>query len=217
VSGPPSRWQGPQGHPLAALEGRAVGRGMRLRVLLGPTNRVGARYFRLLALHGGEGRELAVGLFNRGPYPAYNWLELVRYLGRAPGGPAVDEPRLFRLLGGLVPPGGSLMVEYESPGLEETASLLSLGFPPPCTPLGYALLCAGCLSFRDWYIPEGGLEGPRKLQGFKPLDEATARKRAAALARLLREVAEASPDRGPGRQARVWARRGLRLLRRRFP
>ena len=203
-------------HSLASPAGRSVGRGIRLKVALGPLNRVGAIYFHLTAVWGAGQYPLAVGLYNRGSFPAYNWVELVRYLGRAPGAPPLVEVRLFRLLGGLVPAGGSLMVEYESPGLEETAAILALGYHPACTPLGYALLAAGCLSFRDWYIPEGGLEGPRKLQGFKPLDEEGRRQRADALLRTLGQVAL---GRGSGlhqRKARAWARRSLRLLRR-FP
>lgn len=40
---------------------------------------------------------------------------------------------------------------------------------------------AGVRSYRDWYISEGGREGPRKLQGFKPLNEEIAREKTALL------------------------------------
>ena len=40
---------------------------------------------------------------------------------------------------------------------------------------------AGCRSYRDWYISEGGREGPRKLQGFKPLNDEIAREKTAKL------------------------------------
>jgi hypothetical protein len=30
---------------------------------------------------------------------------------------------------------------------------------------------AGCRSFKNWHISEGGREGPRKLQGFKPWND----------------------------------------------
>jgi hypothetical protein len=49
------------------------------------------------------------------------------------------------------------------------------------TPLGYRLFQAGVRSYRDWYIPEGGREGPRKLQGFKPLNDEISREKTAAL------------------------------------
>jgi hypothetical protein len=223
------RWRWAEGHPLARLQGRRLG-GLRLAVLLGPTGSVGARYFQLFALDR-EGRPsaapLALGLHNAGRFPAHNWLELVRYLPRlrfdgreeslAEGG---REARLFRLLGELVPPGGSLMVEYDSPEHALTARLLTLGYPPPCSPLGYALLGAGCLSFRDWYIAEGGREGPRKLQGFMPLDQETAKERARALAEAIEE-ALALPLGGregeAARTARRLGRRALALLARRFP
>jgi hypothetical protein len=74
---------------------------------------------------------------------------------------------------------------------------------------------AGCRSFRDWYISEGGREGPRKLQGFKPLDEAIARERTAALRRQVEELLARpeSPRHGEhGRVARELARAVLDVL-----
>ncbi|HXG41339.1 MAG TPA: DUF1122 family protein [Dehalococcoidia bacterium] len=224
-----NKWRWAEGHPLARLQGRSLD-GLRLAVLLGPTGAVGARYFQLFALDvrgQPSAAPLALGLHNAGRFPAYNWVELVRYLPRLrfdgreeslrDGG---REVRLFRLLGSLVPPGGSLMVEYDSPEHSLTARVLSLGYPPPCSPLGYALLVAGCLAFRDWYIAEGGREGPRKLQGFKPLDQRAARERAAALAAALREALARPSTAREGEAARTaqrLGRRALALLGRRFP
>ncbi len=175
-----SKWHPATGHILAALESLELG-GYRVSVLLGPKNNVGSTYFRL-TLSDAAGREgdpcPALGLYNQGSFPAYNWLELIRYEPVVEFGPRrLDlrstgaEGRLFAALSALVPPGGHLMVEYDSPGHAETAGGLALGFPPVVTPLGYLLFQAGCRSFRDWYISEGGREGPRKLQGFKPLNE----------------------------------------------
>ncbi len=223
------KWRWAEGHPLARLQGRSLG-GLRLAVFLGPTGAVGSRYFQLFALDR-EGRPsaapLALGLYNAGRFPAYNWVELVRYLPRvrfdgreeslAEGG---REARLFRLLGSLVPPGGSLMVEYDSPEHALTARVLSQGYPPPCSPLGYSLLTAGCLSFRDWYIAEGGREGPRKLQGFKPLDSETARERAASLAGAIRQALARAARGGNDEAVRMAYRlgkRALALLGRLFP
>jgi len=63
------------------------------------------------------------------------------------------------------------MVEYDSPERQATVRLLASGTPPAATPIGYTLFTAGCdAGFRDWYIAEGGNEGPRKLQGFKSLN-----------------------------------------------
>lgn len=211
-------------HPLGRLQGRALG-GYRLLVLLGPKSNVGARYFQLCLVHAGgrlSDEAIALGLHNSGPFPAYNWIDLIRY-DAAPSFDGVPadlrargrERRLFGLLSGLVPPGGHLMVEYESPGQRESERILGLGYPPASSPLGYLLFGAGCLSFRDWYIPEGGREGPRKLQGFKPLDESSARERSDALRGEMAALLS-SPARREhypwGRTARRLARSVLRAL-----
>lgn len=213
-------WTLPGGreHPLGRLQGKRVGP-YRFLLLLGPRNSVGARYFQLYLVDG-EGRlsdePVAFGLHNSGPFPGYNWIDLIRYQGRpAFRGQALDlaarglDRRLLRLLSALVPPGGHLMVEYESPSQGESARILGQGLPAAASPLGYLLLLAGCLSFRDWYIPEGGREGPRKLQGFKPLSDELARERAQALRREL----EALLSRPLGRGARPWERTVRRLAR----
>lgn len=73
-------------------------------------------------------------------------------------------PDVARALG----PGASLMVAYEG---DETEAALRRKVPPAATPLGLALLRAGCRWFKDWYYPEGGREGGTKLQGTIPLDD----------------------------------------------
>jgi hypothetical protein len=211
-------------HPLGRLQGRTLGP-YRLLVLLGPKNNVGARYLQLFLVDG-EGRlseePIAFGLHNTGPYPGYNWAEVVRYQP-APrfDGAAADlrseglEQPLFDALSSLVPAGGHLMVEYDSPAQKASERALTLGYPPVTSPLGYLMFHAGCRGFRDWYISEGGREGPRKLQGFKPLNAALAAERTAA---LRREVAELlarpeSPQHGEhGRRARELARAVLEAL-----
>ena len=96
-----------------------------------------------------------------------------------------DEPfagELIAALAELLPPGGRLMVTY---GDDETERGLKRRFPPAVTPIGRALLASGCTWFKDWYYPEGWLEGEFKLQGNKPTsDEA----RRAHLAELRSEV-----------------------------
>lgn len=83
---------------------------------------------------------------------------------------------LFKMLGDLVPAGGSLMVSYslfskESNIHTETKRGLDCGYPPVVTPLGFLLFSAGCgMGFKDWYFAEGGREGPEKLQGYKPIN-----------------------------------------------
>jgi len=80
-------------------------------------------------------------------------------------------PQLLQYLADLIPPGGHMMVEYDSPEQQDTARSLALGIPPAATPLGYMLFLIGCgIGFRDWHFAEGGSEGPRKLQGYKGLN-----------------------------------------------
>ncbi len=82
------------------------------------------------------------------------------------------EQALLLALGELIPPGGHLMVDYESSGQEETHRELLMGVPAAATHLGSLMLRAGFdESFKDWYFSEGGHEGPRKLQANKPPDE----------------------------------------------
>jgi hypothetical protein len=198
-------WSVPGEHPLRWLDGQRIG-GYSLLALVGPKNLVGSRYFHLfLADERGRlaGQPLALGLFNSGPFPAYNWLELIRYesiltldgqtLDLAAEG--LDLP-LFQMLSKLAPAGGHLMVEYDSPGQHATERVLTLGHPPGTSPLGYLMFRAGCRSYRDWYISEGGREGPRKLQGFKPLNPEHARERSGQLREeLTRFLAEGSGGR----------------------
>lgn len=177
--------------PLARLHRRPL-EGHRLLLVLGPLNRVGARYFQLW-LEGPEGQRgqapLLTALHHQGPHPAQNWVEVVDLAGEVPlQGVAFrltpdGEEALLRLLIGLLPPGGHIMVPYEGPRHEETRRALEGGVPPILTPLGLLLHRAGaCAGLRDWYIPEGWLEGPRKLQAFRPLDTAHLRRAATAMA-----------------------------------
>jgi hypothetical protein len=211
-------------HALGRLQGLTLG-SYRLLALLGPKNNVGARYFQLLLVDAdGRMAEEAVsfGLHNSGPYPGYNWAEVIRYEA-APRflGEAADlrsaglEERLFRALSDLVPAGGHLMVEYESSCQRESERILTLGYPPVTSPRGYLLVRVGCRSFRDWYISEGGREGPRKLQGFKPLNQALERERTVALRRQVEAflAGPESPQHGSyGRTARRLAKAVLDAL-----
>jgi hypothetical protein len=161
---------------LLGLEGEPF-QGGKIRVEVGPSNRVGALAFRLwwVAPTGATAHPpLVEGLHHRGRYPAAHWVEVTALPPAVEGGgyrlplegaALVD---LLRLLGGLLPPGGHIMVEYESPRWMTTRQALERGDPPSQTPLGAALLAAGFRGgFRDWYFAEGGREGPRKVQAFR--------------------------------------------------
>jgi len=212
----------PPAHPLLRLERRRL-TGGRLRVLPGPVSRYGALYFSLrLERKGCLSREpVLIGLHHTGPYPSYNWIEVAQVNERLTfeGGvepdiaiSAASLRRLMALLGKLIPPGGHLMLEYESPRWASTARALNLGAPPAATELGELLRAAGCApSIRNWDIPEGGREGPRKLQGFKPLDEGRARSAREARDRELHDFL-ARLARGAQPDALADARRRARRL-----
>lgn len=101
------------------------------------------------------------------------------------------EAGLVNLIGELIPPGGHLMIEYESPGQEDTHAELLLRVPPAATYLGAMMFRAGFRGhFKDWYISEGGHEGPRKLQANKSPTPEAAREALAANLTELREFVQ---------------------------
>ena len=88
------------------------------------------------------------------------------------------------------------MVEYEKSMWIETQLGLLAGIPPLATRMGAMLYDIGCGdSFKDWYFPEGGQEGGRKLQGNRAYTDQQslemARQRAGELEHYL-----AAPSRG---------------------
>ena len=192
-------------HPLSQLEGRPLV-GASLVVMLGPQNRYGARYFqtKLRDSAGRESQPFLLALHQSGPYPSVNWIEVVR-LDRTLVFPNQETflseeemVRLFQHLSDLIPPGGHIMVEYDSAEWEETRLSISCGIPSVTTPLGSILFRIGCgAAFKDWWFAEGGSEGPRKLQGYKALDEDHRRARAAEMAAGLRSfLQKAAPSGG---------------------
>ena len=169
------------GHPLAAIHGAEVGVGVRLAIEIGPQSKVGSDYFRAYLVSERLGRTAAPflwGLINRGPVPGFNWVEVTQSTNRIAleDGDEVQIPEgidieIVRVLGTLVPVGGHLMIEYDSPHRAITARALMANVPPVATPLGAMMFAAGCgVAFKDWYISEGGREGARKLQGFRAID-----------------------------------------------
>lgn len=228
-AGPSATWvwaRREPSNPLAQLHGRPLGQ-HTIQVLLGPTSRFGARYFRVLLVdgNGSLSREpVLAGLRGSGPLPSYNWVEVaesrrsVRLEGE--GTASIGERGLRELLcmlSEIVPPGGHLMVEYDSGERTTTARGLARGVPPLATPLGAALLAAGCgPGIRDWHISEGGREGPRKLQGHKPLSETDAQKRAQRVADELRAFLESPRAAAEDALLRA-ARRRARIVLRRLP
>jgi hypothetical protein len=111
------------------------------------------------------------------------------------------DPGILLPLARRLGPGAAIMVSYHA---DETERALRRKVPPAATALGLALLRAGCRWLKDWYFAEGGREGQTKLQGELPLDDAHARRAAAALAEEL-DAFLASGARTPadGRRARA--------------
>lgn len=86
-----------------------------------------------------------------------------------------EERRLFKLLADFIPPGGHMMIPYDLDDnvlSQNTWAALQKNVPIVATPVGFLMFGVGfTIPFRDWYIAEGGHEGPRKLQFEKPLTE----------------------------------------------
>ena len=210
-------------HPLSPLDGEELA-GHQLWVLLGPTSRYGARYFALFLndTGGRASREPVLnGLHNRGPLPSYNWIEVAETYDRVtlPDGSEVnigdaELKHLFALLLRLLPLGGHLMVEYDSPQRAETARVLALGVPALASPLGDMLFRVGFgAHLKDWQIAEGGREGPRKLQAYKsPTPEDTRRWEQGAARQLKAFLQEPAPTLELVRAARERAEALLPLL-----
>jgi hypothetical protein len=131
---------------------------------------VGKRYLRIQLVDGDQPRRFAEALYNDGPYPGQNWIEIYD-LERPPSLAGIDDfaPGLepfLRPLAAAIPPGGHLMAEYEKLDWHTTQRGLLAGIPAPATPMGALFFDLGVGdSFKDWYFPEGGMEGNRKLQG----------------------------------------------------
>jgi hypothetical protein len=152
-----------------------------------PLRRSGwSRFSLLLADRTGSVGELPAvqGIYSRGGKDGIRpWMDIdyaedipmrqgnapARMVSLAGSGAARD---LFRILGEAIPPGGHLMVSYEGDQSVHRETLLSLGLgvPPVATPLGVLLFFGGFPLVKDWYLAEGGMEGPRKLWGEKAPD-----------------------------------------------
>lgn len=103
-----------------------------------------------------------------------------------------DAIRLLRVWATLIPPNGHIAIEYESPEHEETHHGLQRGFPAVLTPLGFWAWQGGFRGgFKDWYLAEGGHEGPRKLQINQAADNSHARR----VRQLLQEQVKAFLER----------------------
>lgn len=101
-------------------------------------------------------------------------------------------------------PGARLFVEYYND--HETRNQLQSGLPVVLSRLGAKMFKLGYTWFKDWYFPEGFLEGTQKLQGERPHDAAARSRHLAAISNDLSEFLRRSRE-WPGRDDYI--RRGL--------
>lgn len=195
-----------QKHPLEALDGRRLGR-CRLRLgRLAPLKLSGWRAFSLL-LEDENGRRcnppLVEGIYSCGGKGIPPWMDIC-YSSRVAFEGSEEklelekaglDRELFLCLSELIPADGHIMVEYESDCHKPTLDALGAGVPPAATPLGWLLFQSGFYcGFRDWYIAEGGNEGPRKLQVGKPINAEHEREARQKLRVALEEFLSRQPD-----------------------
>ncbi|MEM3407493.1 MAG: DUF1122 family protein [Nitrososphaerota archaeon] len=82
---------------------------------------------------------------------------------------SIFEYELLSFFSNFLDKGGKIFIEYYAD--EETRKQLAAGFPPSVTRLGYKLFNLGFTYFKDWYFPEGFMEGEQKLQAEKPIND----------------------------------------------
>ena len=116
----------------------------------------------------------------------------------------VVEDTILDAAAAVLPPGSPLYVEYLWDAA--TARELEQGVHPALTRLGLRLLARGFTWFKDWYYPEGFLEGGPKLQAEKPVSLEQARRHVEEILGAARALAGRG---GPLLEARA---RGLMAL-----
>jgi hypothetical protein len=141
-------------------------------------------------------RLLVLKCFAGRPPHYARWIEVFSVLpeidmgrGKIPFAGSELEALLLGLLAEELEGGESLFVEYTYD--PETSKLLKLGAHPVVTRLGFLLFQLGFTWFKDWYFPEGFMEGSPKLQCEKPVCEEARLKH---LAKLREEVAAFIPE-----------------------
>ena len=196
--------------PLEALVGRPVGPYTLHVTRCEPQARRSGWRRVAFCLTDSDGRQadrpVVEGFYSIAGQQVGSWLDCDVYPIQAFDGSRVDITEegvaieLFRVLGEAIT--SHCMVSYEvweqtSPLHTITERSYRLGIPPEATPVGELLIAAGCVAgFKDWYIAEGGNEGPRKLQAEKPPNEAAHSTALATLARSLSGYLASQPVAG---------------------
>ncbi len=216
--------------PLSELDGRRLGAFTLVLCDVRGLRRSGWREFtlRLKDLRGTLLRQPVIrGIYSRGGKDGVRaWMD-IDYWEEIPFGDAEPngsrlllraerlDREIFRLLGEAIPPGGHLMVSYEGEQdvHGETLRELAKGVPPAATSLGHLLFFGGFRHVKDWYLAEGGMEGPRKLWGEKAPDTAWERAFGEWTMRQLVPFLERSPSPEPGNLLEAARRRAEEVLR----
>ncbi len=95
------------------------------------------------------------------------------------------ELELLKLFSEELGKGGRIFVEYGHDA--ETNYGLNRSFPEPVTRLGNVLYGLGFTWFKDWYFPEGYMEGGMKLQAERAIDEEHREKHNASIEKGCRD------------------------------
>jgi hypothetical protein len=178
---------GKKKHPLQKLHCMRLG-DYFLHVALRPSSKTGWTRFSLYLSRSKRKQDALIleGIHSKGGKGVKAWIEIGDYFPlvqlKSGHGPArqIDlrkdglDRALFHSLSRLIPPGGHLMfayeVSYESRFHEDTRRSLRYRIPPICTAQGELLFRSGFRLIKNWYLAEGGHEGPNKLWGEKPLN-----------------------------------------------
>ncbi len=120
-----------------------------------------------------------------GRKPYYGeWVEIFGIKPKLKGQvPFFNSPVEEVLLDSVTPYFSKVFIEYFED--KETAKELQKGVPPALSRMGYELFKRGYTYFRDWYIPEGLMEGGHKIQAGKPKNEEIRKKH---LRQILEEL-----------------------------
>jgi len=140
--------------------------------------------------NGAETHLLYAKVFHGRP-PEYSpWVELyeinerIRLGGRTTS--YFDSPfeeSILKLFADSLAAGAKMFVEYYNDG--ETKAQLETGMPVVISRLGHKMFKLGFTWFKDWYYPEGYMEGNQKLQGEKPLNSNVRKRHALSISKEL--------------------------------
>lgn len=132
----------------------------------------------------------------QGRQPHYKpWIELFGLQEKIQiGNIAIDyfdsqfENALLQHIAQFVDHGENIFVDYHQD--RETQKQLELGAPAAVSRLGYKLYTLGFTWFKDWYFPEGFMEGEQKLQAERPLNKGEEKRQKKAVYRSIKSFLE---------------------------